>query len=454
MKILVVGCGKVGHTLVKQLSEEGHDITVIDENAERLDRITSTLDVMGVVGNGVSFQTLNRADIMNADLLISVTNSDEHNLLCCLIGKKAGNCKTIALVRNPIYNDEINYLKDEFGLAMVVNPELAAAAEISRIFRFPFASKIDTFAKGKVDLIHFRVKKNSMLAGCTLQEVNDKLKSELLVCMVIRKSEVVIPNGDFRLEENDLIAVVTDVSKANNIFRKIGVDMNRINHVMLLGGGTVAYYLAKRLLPSGIHVKIIEIDKGRCEQLSELLPKATIICGDATDQELLIQEGIETVDGVAALTGLDEENIFLSLFAQGNSDAKSVTRVNRVTFTNIIDKIELDSIIYPHFIASDYIVKCARSLSISSSLNSNVETLYILADGKAEAVEFFVHENSRVIGIPLEVLKIKKNILICCINRNGRIIVPSGQDMIQEGDTVVVVLKEYRLKDISEILED
>lgn len=454
MNIVVVGCGKVGFTLIKQLCQEGHDIVAIDEREDQIQRMTSLIDVMGIVGNGVSYQTLKKANINEADLLIALTGSDEQNLLCCVIGKRAGNCKTIALVRNPIYNDDIAYLKEQLGLTMIVNPELAAASEITRIFRFPFATKIDTFAKGKADLIHFRVKQGSFLDGLTLQDINVRLKSDVLVCLVNRGGEVIIPNGDFRIRENDRIAVVTRAHKANDVFHKMAVESYRVNNTLLLGGGTIAYYLAKMLIANGIHVKIIEKDRARCEHLSDRLSKATIICGDATDQTLLLQEGLETAEGVAALTGLDEENIFLSLFAQGNSKAKSVTKVNRVKFTNIIDRIDLDSIIYPHLIASDYIVKCARSLSISKSLDSNVETLYILEDGRAEALEFIVHKDAEVIDIPLETLRIKKNILICCINRNGNIIIPSGQDTIQAGDTVVVVIKDYKLRDINEILED
>lgn len=451
MKIVVVGCGKVGQAVVEQLNQEGHDITVIDSKPERVRKLTGSTDVLGIAGNGVSFQTLIEADIAHTDLLVSVTGSDEQNLLCCMIAKKTGNCKTIALVRNPIYNEEINYLKNELGIAMVINPELAAAAEIARMFRFPFANKIDSFAKGRVELVHFHVRAGSMLAGKTLKQIRSELHYEVLICLVKRNSEVIIPGGDFRILADDTIAFVADASHINRFFRKIGLESYRVHNTMLLGGGKISYYLAKKLSESGIHVKIIEYNKDRCEELSDLLPKATIICGDATDQSLLLEEGLETADGVASLTGMDEENILLSLFANENCRGKTITKVNRINFSNVIGRLSLGSVIYPRYIVADYILRYARSMK--GSLNSNMETLYILEDGKAEAIEFYIKEASAVVGIPLETLRIRKNILLCCIIRGGKTIIPSGQDTIQIHDSVVIVLKDYKIKNIIEILE-
>lgn len=451
MKIIIVGCGKVGYTLVEQLSGEDHDLVVIDERAEKVNSITEELDAMGIVGNGVSYQTLREAGINHADLLIAVTGSDEQNLLCCVIAKKAGHCKTIARVRNPIYNNEISFLREELGLAMIINPEFTSASEIARIFQFPSAVKIDTFSKGRIELLHFRVTKECLLNNYELIHIRNTLKCDVLVCIVTRGEEVIIPKGDFVFHEGDVAAIVAAPPKASEFFHKIGIGTNRVHTAMIVGGGTIAYYLARRLLSVGIATKIIDQDPVRCEQLSELLPKATIICGDGTDQRLLMQEGLESVEGFAALTGLDEENILLSLYAKKASHAKIVTKINRINFTGVLSDIELDSITYPRLLTADVIIKYARSMN--ESLNNNVENLYKLEDGRAEALEFYIKEPSEVTDIPLGKLKIRKNILICCINRRGQIIIPGGQDTLQVGDSVIVVLTHSRLNDIKEILE-
>lgn len=451
MNIIIVGCGKVGYTLVEQLGGENHDIVVIDEREEKVNSITDELDAMGIVGNGVSYQTLREAGIHRADLLIAVTGSDEQNLLCCVIAKKAGHCKTIARVRNPIYNNETSFLRDELGLAMIINPELTSASKIARIFQFPSAVKIDTFAKGRIELLHFRVTKDCLLNNYELIHIRTTLKCDVLVCMVTRGEEVMIPKGDFIFREGDIVAIVATPPRASDFFHKIGIITDKIHTAMIVGGGTIAYYLAHRLISVGIETKIIDHDPERCEQLSELLPKATVICGDGTDQRLLMQEGVESVDGFAALTGLDEENILLSLYAKKVSHAKIVTKINRINFSSVLNDMELDSITYPSLLTADVIIKYARSMN--ESLNNNVENLYKLEDGRAEALEFYIKHDSEVTNIPLSKLRIRKNILICCIYRHGQVIIPSGQDSLQVGDSVVVVLTHSRLNDIKDILE-
>lgn len=452
MKIIIVGCGKVGYTLVEQLENEDHDIVVIDENPEKVQYITDNLDAMGIVGNGINHHTLIDAGIATADLLIAVTGDDEKNLLCCIIAKKTGHCKTIARVRNPIYNAETEFLKKELGLAMVINPELAAANEISRIFQFPSAIRVDSFAKGHVELLHFKVGSSSPLLHMKLLHLHKTFHTKVLVCTVIRGEDVIIPNGDFEFQENDVVAIAAQRHDAINFFRQIGIVKGRVGNAILAGGGKIAYYLAKILLSSGISVTIIEIDRERCEFLSEQLPNATIICGDATDQTLLAQEGLENAQGFAALTGLDEENILLSLYANEVSNAKTVTKIDRINFNSVIDKLNLGSTIYPRIITAEYILKYVRSRN--NSRNSNVETLYKLANGKAEALEFLIKEDSIVAGIPLQDLHFRKNTLICCIYRQGKVIIPTGQDMMLAGDSVLVVISGYRISDIREILED
>lgn len=451
MQIIIVGCGKVGYTLVEQLSGEDHNIVVVDTKEDKVRSITEELDAMGVVGNGTSFQTLMEAGIKQADLLIAVTNSDEQNLLCCVIAKKAGHCKTIARVRNPIYTTELDFLRKELGLAMIINPEMACASEIARIFQFPSAVKIDTFSKGRIEMIHFRVTEDCKLNNYGLIHIRTTLKCEVLVCTVTRGDRIIIPRGDFIFQAGDMVAIVTTPSNANDFFRKIGINIGRIHTAMIVGGGTTGYYLAKRLLSIGTEVKIIDMNPERCEQLSELLPKATIICGNGIDQNLLLEEGLAHVQGFAALTGLDEENILLSLYAKKASRAKVVTKINRISFNSVLDDLKLDSITYPRLLTADTITKYARSMN--ASLHSNVENLYKLQDGKVEALEFYIKDDNPLItNIPLLKLPIKKNILICCINRHNNIIIPGGQDVIMPGDSVVVVLTGERLNDITDIL--
>ena len=453
MNIIIVGCGKVGYTLVEQLSNEEHNIVVVDKNAEKVQFITDNLDAMGVIGNGVSYQTLQDAGVATADLLIAVTGSDEENLLCCVIAQKTGNCQTIARVRNPIYNSEIDFLKDEFGLAMIINPELTAAREIAKMFQFPSAIRVDTFARGHVELLHCKLTKDSPLIGVKLMNLHQKLKVNVLVCEVLRGDEVIIPNGHFVFEEGDIIAIASNRKNARTFFKNAGIMKNAVKNAILAGGGKISYYLAKSLIASGIDVTIIEQNPSRADFLSEELPEATIILGDATDQSVLDQEEYQTADGFACLTGLDEENILLALHVNASSKAKTVTKVNRISFQNVIDQLDLGSIIYPRVTTADYILKFVRSTSAAQHDN-NVETLYKLANGKAEALEFNITDTSGITNVPLQQLNIRKNTLIGCIYRNGKVIFPGGQDMIKVGDTVMVVLSGYRLSDIEDILED
>lgn len=452
MRIIIVGCGKVGRTITEQLSQEGHDVAVIDTDSTVIHDITNNFDVMGVVGNGASYTIQKEAGIEEADLLIAVTGSDELNLLCCLFARKAGNCSTIARVRNPMYNKEINFIKGELGLSMVINPEYAAATEIARLLRFPSAIKIDTFAKGRVELMKFIIAEGSVLHNCSLMDVAKKIQSDILVCAVERKDEVVIPNGNFVLQEKDVISIVASPTNARDFFKEIGVETHQVKSTMIVGGGTIAYYLAAQLLTMGIDVKIVEMDKARCENLSELLPKAVIINGDATNQDVLMEEGITRCESFVSLTGIDEGNIFLSLFAKSVSkDAKVVTKVNRISFDEIINTFHLGSLIYPKFITSEYIIQYVRAMQ--NSIGSNIETLYRIIENKVEALEFLISQDAPVVGVQLEDLKMKDNILIACINRGGKIIIPKGRSKIMVGDTVIIVTTQKGLRDIKDILE-
>lgn len=451
MNIIIVGCGKVGRTLAEQLSREGHDLVVVDVLSSRVQEAASTLDIMGIVGNGSSFHTQLEAGIATADILIAVTGSDELNLLCCLIAKKGGNCHTIARVRDPLYNTEIAFIKESMGISMIINPELTTAREMSKLLRFPSAIKIDSFAKGRVELLKFRIKPQFGLDGCQVSELISKMRCDVLVCAVEREDSVTIPNGTFRLKDNDIVSVVASHQNAAAFFKKIKVETHQVKNTLIVGGGTIAYYLAKELLDMGIEVRMIEQSLERCEALSELLPKAVVVQGDGTDQELLLEEGLVRAESVVAVTNMDEENLFINMFAKKHSDAKLIAKVNRLDFTGLIEELDIGSIIYPKYLTADYILQYVRAMG--NTIGSNVETLYQILDGRAEALEFSIREESEVTGIPLQELKLRENLLLCCINRHGKILIPRGQDTIENGDTVIVVTSVKGLKDIRDILK-
>ena len=406
MHIIIVGCGKVGRTLAEQLQEEEIDLTLIDTVEKTINDVTEDIDAMGIVGNGASINTLMEAGISTADILIAVTASDELNLLCCLIAQKTGSCQTIARVRNPIYSQEIGFIKEKLGISMIINPEYAAAQEISRLLRFPAAIKIDPFSRGKVELLKFKVLPEFHLDGMSISRITEKFRCDILFCAVENKDELTIPGGDYIIHDGDFVSIIATPQNTALFFKKIGFRTNQVKNALIIGGGTISYYLAKTLIDTRIHVKIIEKDPNRCEFLSDLLPDATIINGDGTDRALLLEEGLETAESFVTLTNFDEENIFLSLFAKKSSNAKVVAKVNRLPYTDVIDDLDLGSVIYPKYITSDSILRYVRAMQ--NTIGSNVETLYHILDSQAEALEFAVHDHSPVTGVPLSELKLKK----------------------------------------------
>ena len=450
MKIIIVGCGKIGVTLAEQLNSEHHDITLIDSDGAALQAVTDRIDVMGVTGNGAVYQVQMEAGIKEADLLIATTNSDELNMLCCLIAKKAGNCHTIARIRNPEYSAEINYIREELNLSLAINPELAAAREIARLLRFPNAIKIELFAKGRIELLKFLIPKDSILDRMKVMDVVSRLKSNVLICAVERGDDVVIPDGNFEMRGGDKISFIAPHADCAEFFRKAGIENNAVNSAMFVGGGKLTVYLAKALADSKMKIKIIEQDEERCRILSEILPHAMIIHGDGSDQKLLLEEGIRQTEAFASLTGFDEENILLSLYAASQSKAKLVTKVNKIAFENVINALNLGSVIYPKMLTADIILQYVRAMQ--NSMGSNIETLYKIVADKAEALEFRVRGDSPVLGIPLEKLKTRNNLLVACINRNGRIIMPRGKDTLEAGDTVIIVTTHTGLNDLKDIL--
>ena len=447
MNIIIVGCGKVGHKLIEQLAhEEEHDITIIDSRADVVQNVVNEYDIMGVVGSGTDIDTLTEAEIEKADVIIAVAGSDELNLMICLMAKKIGNCQTIARVRKPEYIKSINLIKEELGLTMIVNPEQAAALEIARVLRFPSAIKIDTFAKGRVEILNFEVPEGSVLDNMKIMDISSKLGSSLLICGVERHDEA----GNFVIHSSDLISIVAPIGEAGRFFKKIGVRTNRVKDALIVGGGDTAYYLAKRLLKTGIDVKIIEQNQERCDELFQLLPKATITHGDGTDNKLLIEEGIEKYGSFVSLTNIDEENVLLSLYAKSKTNGKVVTKINRIEYDHVLGDLQLGTTIYPKNITAEYILRFVRAKQ--NSLGSGIETMHFILDGKAEALEFRIKENSPISNKKLQDLNLKENILIACINRGGKIIIPHGQDIIYPGDTVVIVTLKEGFTDISNIL--
>lgn len=453
MNIIVVGCGKVGTTLVRELAAENHSIVVIDTDPERLEEIGNTLDVMCVEGHGESAAVLKEAEIENCDLLIAMTRSDEINLLSCLLAKKLGARNTIARVRNPIYADGINLIKDDLGLSLAINPELAAANEISRLLRFPTAIQVETFAKGRVEIIKYAIAEGSVLHELPINRIHSHLKTNVFICAVERGSEVFVPTGDFILRAGDIISFVAPIMDVNDFFNKVGAVASEIKNVVILGGGRITYYLTKKLLESGLAVKIIEIDMKRCEELSELLPGAMIIHGDGTNNHLLHEEHIENADAVLCLTGVDEQNVFMAIYAnQQVPEAKIITKIKHFDFDDVLNGLPIGSAVYPKQITADHILRYVRVMQ--NSWDSSMESLHRIVDDRVEALEFRIRQNSAVTNVPFADLNIRKGTLIACITRNGVNFAPSGKDSIQLGDTVIVVTTHKGISRLEQILDD
>ncbi len=452
MNIIIVGCGKVGQKLAEQLSrEQDQNITVVDLKYNVVQDVVNQNDVMGVVGSGASIEILEEAGIKTADILIAVTGSDELNLLCCLLARKRGDCQTIARVRKPEYTREIRLIKDDLGISLVINPEQMAARAIARNLRFPSAIEIDTFAKSRVEVLKFKVPENSVLDNMVISDMSAKLGCDILICGIERGHDAFIPDGNFVIKNGDMVSIVAAPGNAAYFFKKIGIKTNRVKDTMIVGGGATAFYLAHNLLRENIKVKIIEQNPQRCELLSQMLPKATVICGDGTDNRVLLEEGIAYTDSFVSLINIDEENILLSLFARSMSNAKIVTKINRIAYDEVISKLDLDTTIYPKNITAEIIIKFVRAKK--KTIGSNIETVHKILNGKAEALEFSIKENSPVSDTAIENLKFKKNVLIACINRDGQTITPRGKDIIMPGDTVIVITTESGMRDISDIIE-
>lgn len=449
MDIVIAGCGKVGRAIIEQLSKEGHNIAVVDIDPKVIQKTADEYDIRGIVGNGANYDVQKEAETGRADLLIACTSSDELNILCCLVAKKLGADDTIARIRNPEYFTL--FMGNELGLSMMVNPEYEAAMEISRILRFPTAIKVDNFAEGKVELIEIKLSEDNPIAGMKLMDIVSKYQFKLLICAVQRDEEVIIPSGNFTLAAGDKINVTGSHGDIYNFCKKLGILKDPIKKVMVIGGGRIAFYLASQLKKLGIGVKIIEIDENACHKLVDALPKVDIVQGDGSDQELLISEGLDGTDALVVLSGIDEQNILISLFANKRGIKKVITKVNKETYYPMLESSGVESIISPKSITASQIARYVRGKE--NSLGSSVITLYRLVNNKAEALEFLATSGFKALSTPLKAMKLKKNILIACILRQNLIITPNGNDTIENGDRVILVAANCYLDDLNDILE-
>ena len=449
LNIIIAGCGKVGAILVARLSAAGHDITVIDEDPTVVQRITSTYDVMGVTGNGASYSVQMEAGISKCDLMIAVTESDELNLLCCSMAQRMADCASIARVRNPDYAAELSYIREQLGISLIINPELDTAQEMARLLRMPGALEIDAFAKGNAELVKFKLPEKNVLCGKSVSETRD-LNIDMLFCGVEREGNLFIADGSTTFQAGDAISVIATPINTHRFFKKIGIDTKHVRNCMIVGGSKTAYYLAKELEDMNIDVKILERDGKHCEELALQLTKTLVLNGDGSDTKLLTEEGLAQTDSFIPLTGLDEENILLTLYAKKYSKAKIITKINRMDFKPITDNMDLDTVLYQQYMVTERIATYVRAMQ--NSIGSNIETLYNIFDNRAEALEFRIRRGSKVCDKPIMELPLKKNLLLACINRKGRIIIPRGSDVLMPHDRLIVVTTHTGFKDVEDIL--
>jgi trk system potassium uptake protein TrkA len=450
MRLLVVGDGKVGHMLAEQLASENHDVVIVDKSDAALRKSQNTLDVMTLQGNGANAKTLLEAEVGKADILIAATAGDETNMLCSLIGKRLGAKYTIARIRDPEFHESLSILQTELDIDMAVNPERATALEISRLIRLPPAINIESFAHDRVEMVQFRVRQTDPIVGQPLHMLTPNAKTPILYAAIERESDVIIPNGDTVIHVDDKLYVTGEHSSMTAYFKYLGRESVRIKNILIMGGGRIAYYLAKALEPLGVSISIIEIDPKKAVELSVQLPEVNIILGDASDRELLDQEGLDTADAFIALGDRDEENLLAGLHASAAGVEKVIVKNNRVTDPAVISRLGLDSIVSPKAIVCDAILRYVRAHE--AGIGTAVEKVYRLLDDKAEALEFIANPGEKYIGIPLKRLAIRGPALIVCIVRSGHIIIPFGDDYIEAGDNVIVVTARHGISDLNEVL--
>ena len=451
MHIVIIGLGAIGKTILKSLSEEEHKITIIDENKEKIEALIEKYDVFGVVGNGACMDIQKEAGVADADLVIVLTVSDELNILACLVAKKLGAKNTIVRVRNPDYRKQIGKMKDDLGISMVVNPERETASEIFSLINLPSIVQIERFAKGKVLLVEIIAEKGCSLIGETLVSLGKKLTTKVLICAVQRGDDVIIPSGNFRINEGDNIHFTTDAETIGDFLSEVNLFKSPLKNIMIIGGSRIGYYLANALSKKKYFVKLIESNRSNAKELAELLPHATVICGNGTQHDLLIEEGLEAMDVFVSLTDIDEENIVASMFANKKKVQKSITKIKSEDLYDMLKELGINNHVSPQHIASGRIIGYIRALS--NARGSNVLNLYRLVNNRIEALEFAAKKHENIYDKPLKELNVKSGCLIACIIRESEVIIPNGDSVIKLGDNVVVVTSHKNFDDLTDVFE-
>lgn len=451
MKIVIIGLGSIGRTILKNLASEGHTITIIDEDKDKIESLIERYDVFGVVGNGASMDIQKEANVEDAELVIALTRSDELNILACLVAKRVGAENTIARVRNPAYRRQITEMKDDLGISMVVNPELETADEIFNLVNLPSVAQIDHFAGGKVSLVEVVAEKGCALIGETLISLGKKLSTKVLICAVQRGDEVIIPSGHFEIRVGDKIHFTSNAKTLGDFLREVNLMKSPLKNVMIVGGNRIGYYLADSLSKKKYKVKLIEQDLAQAEMLAEQLPRVTVVRGNGTQHDLLMEEGIEAMDAFVALTNTDEENMIVSMFANKKNVKKTITQIKGADLYGMLDELGINNNVSPRQIVADRIVSYIRALA--NTVGSNVLTLYRLVNDQVEALEFAAKKQEPFYNTPLKMLKIKKNCLIACIIRQNEVIIPNGDSEIRLGDNVVVVTTHKNFGDLNDVFQ-
>ena len=451
MKITIIGLGTIGRTILRNLSGEGHTITIIDEDKAKIEALIEKYDVFGVVGNGACMDIQMEANVEDSDLAIVLTDSDELNVFACLVAKKLGVKNTIARVRNPDYRKQIMDMKDDLGIAMVVNPEREMADEIFNIISLPSVLSIEHFAKGNVLLAEVVAEKGCALVGETLISLGKKLNTRVLICAVQRGDDVIIPSGSFEICEGDKIYFTSGAKALGDFLSEVNLVKSPFKNIMIVGGGRIGYYLADSLSQKKYKVKLLETDAFRAEELSELLPKVTVVCGNGTQHDVLLEEGIEAMDAFVALTDIDEENMIVSMFANKKNVKKAITQIKNDDLYGMLDELGINNNVSPKHIVAGRIISYIRALA--NTVGSNVLTMYQLVNNKVEALEFAAKRSEKFYDMPLRELKIKDNCLVACIIRKNKIIIPDGNSQIKLGDNVVVVTTHKNFDDLNDVFE-
>ena len=452
MKIIVAGAGKVGSSVAALLAQEGHDITIIDHDPDTIQSISNGLDVICVEGSATNPETLREAGADHADLLLAATEQDETNMICGISARKLGTPHVIARVRDPEYLHQTEFLREALGLSVIVNPEYECAKEISRTLRFPGAVRVDAFSKGSLEIVEHRVPAGGKLEGVALKELVQRFGAKVLVSVVERDGHGLIPNGSFVLKAGDRLSVTGATRELRRFFAAIGEYKRPVRRVMIMGGGRSSVYLTRMLQESGMAVTVVERDRERCDTLCDLIPEAHVVCGDATNSDVLQEDGLFSADAFVALTGDDEDNIITALYAKNRGVDKVIVKVNRDYLSEIIENVGLNSVVSPKDIVAQQLARYVRAMS--NSLGGSMETLYRLADGKVEALEFKVSADSACVDIPLKDLKLKPNILISAIIRDSKSIIPDGSSRIQPGDHAVIVAPAGKIGNMDAIIEE